>query len=153
LAAVALFAALPASHVSALPCPGGCQHATSFTFGMLGITPGQTARLNVVNAIPVGPPTIPVGPPIRVTLMFVDGNGNPFSIAGVPLQTTVTLGPGQSGFLDVNGDAIPSGPPIIPSGPPTRVEIRALVSECEGCSTGLVVPTLEVFENATGRTM
>ncbi|HMG32621.1 MAG TPA: hypothetical protein VKM94_01685 [Blastocatellia bacterium] len=151
LAVVGSFCALPAGRVRALPCPGGCQHATRFTFGMLGITTGQTARLNVVNALPVDPPSIPVGPPIRVTLMFVDGNGNPFNIAGAPLQTIVTLGPGQSGSLDLNSDAIPNGPPTVPNGPPIRVQIRALVAECEGCSRGFVVPTLEVFDNATGK--
>jgi hypothetical protein len=152
LVAIAIFCALPAVRGSALPNCSGCRNL-KFTFGMLGITPGQTARLSVVNALPSGPPQIPVGPPSRVTLMFVDSNGNPFSIGGAPLHTTVTLLPGQSGFLDLNGDAIPVGPPQIPIGPPNRVQIRAVVSDCEGCSRGLIVPTLEVFDNATGRTM
>jgi hypothetical protein len=151
LAAIAIFCVLPAHRVSALPkCPG-CENLR-FTFGMVGIAAGQTARLNVVNAIPVGPPQLPSGPPVRVTIMFVDANGNPFNIGGALLQTTVMLSPGQSAFLDLNSDAIPVGPPIIPSGPPTRIQIRALVSDCEGCSSGLVVPTLEVFDNATGKT-
>jgi hypothetical protein len=152
LVAIAIFCALPAGRVSALPNCTGCRNF-KFSFGMLGITPGQTARLNVVNAIPNGPPQIPSGPPSRVTLMFVDSNGNPFSVGGALLHTTVTLLPGQSAFLDLNGDAIPVGPPSAPNGPPNRVQIRALVSDCEGCGRGLVVPTLEVFDNATGRTI
>jgi len=144
LAAIAILCARPARRVSALPMCPNCMNLR-FTFGMVGIAAGQTARLNVVNAVPIGPP-------VRVTLMFVDGNGNPFNIGGVLLQTTVRLSPGQSSFLDLNGDAIPVGPPIIPPGSPTRTQIRALVSDCEGCSSGLVVPTLEVFDNVTGKT-
>jgi len=153
LAGVAIFCALPAGRVNALPnCPT-CRNLR-FTFGMVGISPGQTARLNVVNAIPPGPPNSPPGPPIRVTLMFVDSTGNPFNIGDAPARTTVTLHPGQSTFLDLSlsGDAFPVGTPNIPPGPPTRVQLRALVSDCEGCSRGLVVPTLEVFDNATGKT-
>jgi len=119
---------------------------------MVGITAGQTARLNVVNALPQPPPQLPTPPPQIVTLMFVDANGNPINIGGAPLQATVTLSPGQSTFLDLNGDAYPSPPPIYPTPPPSRVQIRALVSDCVGCSSGLVVPTLEVFDNATGKT-
>jgi len=152
LAAIAIYCALPAARVRALPiCGSGCANLR-FTFGMVGITAGQTARLNVVNALPQLPPQLPSPPTVRVTLMFVDSSGNPVNIAGAPLQTTVTLSPGQSAFLDLNGDAVPNGPPTIPNGPPTRVQIRALVSDCEGCDSGLVVPTLEVFDNATGKT-
>src|SRR5262245_10194459 len=151
LAAIAIFCVLPAGRVRALP--GGCSRCNlRFTFGMVGITAGQTARLNVVNALPQPPPNLPNPPPNRVTLMFVDSSGNPVNIGGAPLQTTVTLSPGQSAFLDLNGDAYPSPPPNLPNPPPQRVEIRALVSDCEGCGSGLVVPTLEVFDNATGRT-
>src|SRR5262245_9519340 len=89
LVAIVIYCALPAGRVRALPmCGTGCVNLR-FTFGMLGITTGQTARLNVVNALPQPPST-------RVTLMFVDANGNPVNIAGAPLQTTVTLSPGQS---------------------------------------------------------
>jgi len=119
---------------------------------MLDITAGQTARLNVVNALPQPPPIYPSPPPTRLTLMFVDGNGNPFNIAGAPLQTTVTLGPGQSAFLDLNGDALPVGPPVYPSPPPQRVQIRAVLPSCDGCDQGFVIPTLEMFDNATGKT-
>jgi hypothetical protein len=150
---IAILCALPAGRVSALPgCPG-CRNLR-FTFGMVGITPGQTARLNVVNAIPPGPPNIPPGPPIRVTLMFVDSNGNPFNIGDAPSRTTVTLLPGQSTFLDLalSGDALPVGAPGIQPGTPARLQMRALISDCEGCSRGVVVPTLEVFDNATGKT-
>jgi len=151
LAAIAIFCALPAGRVSALP--GGCNRCNlRFTIGMVGITAGQTARLSVVNAYPSPPPQLPNPPPTRLTLMFVDANGIPINIAGALLQSTVTLNPGQSAFLDLNGDAYPSPPPTYPSPPPNRVKIRALVSDCEGCDSGLLVPTLEVFDNATGKT-
>ena len=143
------------NRVRALPkCPS-CRNL-HFSFGMLGITSGQTARLSVVNAIPVGPPSLPSSPPqtpVRVDLMFVDVAGNPIvTIGGQLLHTTVLLSPGQSAFLDLNGDAIPVGPPILPSGPPNRVLIRAVVPNCERCNQGFVIPTLEVFENTSGKT-
>lgn len=153
LAAIAIFYTMSANLTSALPkCPG-CRNLL-FSFGMLGITPGQTARLNVVNAIPVGPPQ-------RITLMFVDANGRPFINAGGQiLSSSVILGPGQSAYLDLNGNAIPVGPPIIPGGPPSipvgppnRAQFRALIPECDGCNHGLIVPTLEVFDNASGKTI
>jgi len=84
--------------------------------------------------------------------MFVDGTGNPFNIGGVQVQTNVTLIPGQSAFLDLNADAIPSGPPNMPGGTQSRTQIRAIISKCDGCNKGFVVPTLELFDNTTGRT-
>ena len=50
LVAIAIFCALPAGRVSALPNCTGCRNL-KFTFGMLGITPGQTARLNSADRI------------------------------------------------------------------------------------------------------
>jgi len=151
LTAIAMYCVLPAGRARALSscmsCPG-----VRFTFGMMGIAAGQTARLNIVNALPIGPPNLPVGPPIRVTLMFVDANGSPFNIGGTQLRTTVMLSPGQSVFLDLNGDALPIGPPTLPSVPPQRAQVRALVSECDRCSDGLMVASLEVFDNVTGKT-
>ncbi|HKQ74789.1 MAG TPA: hypothetical protein VJ810_13940 [Blastocatellia bacterium] len=152
LAAIAIFYPMTAKRASALPTCPSCRNLL-FSFGMLGITAGQTARLNVVNAIPVGPPQ-------RVTLMFADANGRPFINAGGQLSSSsVILGPGQSAYLDLNGDAIPIGPPNIPGGPPSipvgppiRVQFRALIPNCDGCNHGLLVPTLEVFDNASGKT-
>jgi hypothetical protein len=152
LLAMAIFYPITVNQASALPkCPS-CRNLL-FSFGMLGISTGQTARLNVVNAIPVGPPQ-------QVTLMFVDANGRPFiNAAGQLLSSSVLLGPGQSAYLDLNGDNIPIGPPNIPGGPPSipvgppiRVQFRALIPDCEGCNRGLVVPTLEMFDNASGKT-
>src|SRR5829696_1832863 len=62
-------------------------------FGMLGITRGQTARLNVSNLLP--PPTNDLPPgPTRVELSFVDGDGNPLLNAeGRPIHRVVMLEP------------------------------------------------------------
>jgi hypothetical protein len=138
--------------------------------GMIGITAGQTARLNVVNAIPQGPPsipggppTVPSGPPQLVELMFVDSNGNQLlDAAGVSVKTTLTLGAGESAFLDLNANAIPKGPPNLPSGPPDfggRVQLRALVRAMPVGPpqrgeehAGSIITTLEVFDNVTAKT-
>lgn len=149
-----IFAITLTTRVGAVPTCPNCRNL-HYSFGMLGITSGQTARLSVVNAIPVGPPQIPVGPPnmpVRVDLMFVDENGNPITAGGQLLHTTVILSHGQSAFLDLVGDAIPVGPPSIPGGPPNRIQFRALLPNCEHCNRGFVIPTLEVFDNATGKT-
>jgi len=82
-------------------------------YGMVSITSGQTARLNVY--LPPGPPSrqIPPGPPTRVQLSLMDANGNlavqspcdPRSIDCVGgSQVNVMLAPGQSTFLEVSGD-------------------------------------------------
>src|SRR5690349_14167044 len=48
------------------------------SFGILGITRGQTLRLNVVNLTPSDPNGRQIPPPCRVLLTFRDGNGHPF---------------------------------------------------------------------------
>src|SRR6185295_19703475 len=61
-------------------------------FGILGITRGQIARINVAN---VPSPDNPLPPPCRVTMSFVDADGNLLvNNAGQPIQREVTL---QSG--------------------------------------------------------
>src|SRR5215469_12827023 len=60
-----------------------CPTCGSQLFGMVGITAGQTARLNVITS---GPPNFPSGPPTGAILSFVDSNGNqlPDPVSGLP---------------------------------------------------------------------
>lgn len=112
------------------------------SFGMVGLTDGQTIRLNVVNAA-ASDPRLPPNPCL-VQLNFVDGAGN--SIA----ELSEMLTPGQSTLLDVDGDDL-----IGRVG--NRGQVRAFVrviSDSRGnrLPPNPCVATLEVFESATGKT-
>jgi hypothetical protein len=128
------------------------------TYGMVGITSGQTARLNVY--FPPGPPSrqIPPGPPARVQLSLMDANGNlavqspcdPRSIDCVGgSQDSVMLAPGQSAFLEVTGDLM--------IGALSRTEIRPVVSVIPpgppGFPANTIITTFEVIDNATNKTV
>jgi hypothetical protein len=127
-------------------------------YGMIGITSGQTARLNVY--LPPGPPSrqIPPGPPTRAQLSLMDANGNlavpslcdPRSIDCLGgSQTTVMLAPGQSAFLDVSGDQL--------IGALSRAEIRPVVNVIPpgppGVPAKTIITTFEVIDNATNKTV
>ena len=116
-------------------------------FGSFGITPGQTAQINVLVPPPIGdmpgalPP--PTGDrPISVGIFFVDGDGS------VRKETMVDLVPGGSAALSLNGDDVAR------SG---RIQLHALVQFSQpssgdpGTARG-VVSTVEVIDNATSRT-
>ena len=127
------------------------------SFGMVGITQGQTLRLNVVNLNPPPDPEAPPGP-CRVLLSFRDPNGQPFTDSnGQVIRQVVELQAGQSAFLDLNGDLFAGG--ISTNGGPARLQLRPFVrvlvappdpgkqfppGQCRG--------TMEVFDNASGRT-
>ncbi len=112
------------------------------TVGVLGITPGQTARLNVF-----GPPfangLLPPAAPIRAcsaTLSFVDPQNNHLK------DMSVLIAPGQSTFLDLNMDVdVPATT--------ARLQIRGVVAiqnpDPVFCNA---IPTVELIDNATKRT-
>lgn len=143
--------------------PAAAQGPTSAreigAYGMVNITSGQTARLNVY--LPPGPPNhqIPPGPPSRVQLSLMGANGNlavespcdprSFDCVGGS-QTSVMLSPGQSTFLEVSGDQI--------IGVLSRAEIRPAVSvytppgpPCAPANT--IITTFEIIDNATNKTV
>ena len=116
-------------------------------FPMVGIASGQSARINALNTANQAP-TNPTS--CTVTLQFVDTSGKLLK------QTTVNLQPGTSTSLDLSWDEL--------SVSDLRSEVRAILlygysgganppieilrqSVCGG-----LVPSLEVFDNATGRT-
>ena len=128
------------------------------TYGMVGITSGQTARLNIY--LPPGPPSrqIPPGPPARVQLSLMDANGNlavpspcdPRSTDCVGgSQVSVMLAPGQSTFLEVSGDQM--------VGALSRTEIRPVVSIIPpgppGFPANTIITTFEVIDSATNKTV
>jgi hypothetical protein len=134
------------------------------TFGMVGITPGQTMRLNVVNLIQPPPDPgingVPPGP-CRVLLSFRDAEGQPFTNNnGDQIQRVVELQTGQSAFLDLNADlfsAPPSTNADVASGP-LRLQLRPFVRVLPPPDPDKQLPpgpcraTMEVFDNTSGRT-
>ena len=120
------------------------------SFGMLGITQGQTIRLSVVNAIRRNDISFPPGP-TRVTLTFLDSEGNTFRHRdGSIVRRVAQLERGQATFLDFNSDDFPPGP--------TRVELRAVVNVSPIQDSRLIpydsaVPSMEIFNNGNVRTV
>ena len=105
-------------------------------FGMLGVTHGQTARLNVVDAT-----DIPPDPCREVELMFLDSEG------AIRQRSVQCLMSGHAAFLDLNGNFLEQIG--------NRTEIRGkvhLINSPERTVTNLVA-TIEVFDNETGKTI
>jgi hypothetical protein len=103
-------------------------------FGMIGIDPYETARLNV--ACSTGPLPGGVAPgPCTATLAFLDTNGNTLA------QSTQTLLPGQGVSIDLNGARVAAAG--------HRTEVRPMVS---AIGTGFVLATTEVFLTSNGYT-
>jgi hypothetical protein len=112
-------------------------------FGMVGITDGQTARLNLVN---LGIPTTTGFPPdpCRAHLKFFDGDGNLLA------SRLVDLKPGEAAFLDFVPSFVPpvNGTSIAP----LRAEIRGAVKPVDGLYAPPCKATVEIFDNVSGRT-
>jgi hypothetical protein len=103
-------------------------------FGIISITPDQTIRLNAVcsehgvNGVPPAP--------CRAELMLHDAAGN------VLVSQIVRLKPGQATFLDYTVG--------LRTTPSERVGIQPCV--LPDPQRGRVLPTVEVFDSATGQT-
>ena len=103
-------------------------------FGMIGIDPFETARLNA--ACSAGPLPGGVAPgPCTATLAFLDINGTTLA------QMTQTLLPGQGVSLDLSGART--------AATGRRIEVQPMVS---AFGAGFVLVTAEVFDTGTGHT-
>jgi len=111
-------------------------------FGMVGIAAGQTARLNVVN-LGNGPPAVP--PPCRASLQFFDDPGNLLANQQVRVEA------GNAVFLDLAANFPPANGVGEVLAPP-RAEIRAATETPDGELPPPCTATLEIFDNASGRT-
>jgi hypothetical protein len=120
-------------------------------FGMVGITSGQTIRISVVNTAE-SPAADSPPDPCRVVITFRDASGNLIRNAnGVPIRRVVLLKGGESSFLDLNADD------FIRENGGQRLQIRPEVRIQQASGNGLTppdpcIPTVEVFNNANGRT-
>jgi hypothetical protein len=120
------------------------------SFGMVGITAGQTLRISVANTILPNDANLPPGP-VRVVMTFRGMNGQLIrNRAGDVIRRTVDLERGDAAFLDLDYDALPPGPvrlqlrPVVVATPPSG-DISAL-------QDGVCIPTVEIINNANGRT-
>jgi len=127
------------------------------TVGMIGVTRGQTVRLNIVNLAVAVDGQLPPDP-CRAVLTFRSADGRPFTNSdGQPLRRAVELQAGQSAFLDLNGDLF-APPSTNADVAPTRLQLRPFVRvQWEPAANTGVPPdpcraTMEVFDNASGRT-
>ena len=156
IAALAAFAPVRAGAQPAIMIGGASQYAT---FGMVGLSTGQTARLNVF-ALPVGGPII-AGGSCQVTFDF-------YNEAGKMVKTgTATVAQGAAAHFDmprtevdslagrseirgtvrtafVNPSAVPMPTPGTPGTPVTP--ITPVYGFCS------VLPTLEIFDSTSGQT-
>jgi hypothetical protein len=106
--------------------------ASFWVFGASAIATGETARLNVV--------TVGIRESLPAQLIFFDSNG------GVLMQSMVELAPGRVVSLDL--------PFIERSAIGNRVTYYPMVRLLSKPSgDGYVVPSLEVIDAATGRTI
>lgn len=96
------------------------------TTGVVGIAQGQTARLNVWNK---------GGASIPVLMRFVDVEGK------VLVQRLADAGPGEVEMQDFNF------PPIFMN----RLELQAQFLTADKKNIGLLVPTFQVIEDASGK--
>jgi hypothetical protein len=123
------------------------------SFGMVGITEGQTVRVNVSNFIAPNDSGFPPGP-IRVVVRFLNSAGRPVTNRGGDvIRQVVELQRGESTSLDINFGELPPGP--------IRAQLRAVITETPppvGESNPFppgpyTVQTVEVINNANGRTV
>jgi hypothetical protein len=117
-------------------------------FPMFAIARGQSARLNALNSGPVVPIQDASG--CQVTLKFFEAGGQMVKQASI-----ASLEPGKAAFLDLGRDELPGDDP--------RAEIRAVlhfgyfggaaptpeILRRFNCN---IVPSLEIFDNDTGKT-
>lgn len=129
------------------------QKPDHYSFGMVGITQGQTLRVNVANVITANDSNWPPGP-TRVAIIVVNSRGEVVrNRDGRPVRKVEFLERGDSTFLDFNADDIQ-----LPPGP-IRLQLRAVVNVFPPGPTDVAipydsaVPSVEVFNNANGRTV
>jgi hypothetical protein len=118
------------------------QSAQRVAFGLVGVISVHIARLNVVNTEDIlVPRSLPPGP-CKVILSFFGSDGSLLA------TITHTLDPGHAGSLDFNIASLGS------RGSAGRFMIRAevtVVPDVRGLIP-CVMPTLEVFDTASGKT-
>jgi hypothetical protein len=130
------------------PPPASIPTLPGLGFAMLSIAPGQSARLNALNSGPVIPVQDASG--CQVTLTFFDGGGQM-----VKRKSIAGLEPGKAALLDLSRDELQGDDPragiravlhfgYFGGAPPSPEILRHF-----NCN---ILPSLEVFDNDTGKT-
>ena len=114
-----------------------------YASGAMGITTGQTAKWNIVN--PPSPAPI-VGPACSATLSFANEQG------AVLKSISVTAKPGESRSLDLSHSDFPSIGDRVQVHALAVVPVTGPVDQPAPQGTCTLVPTLEIIDNATGKT-
>ena len=137
-------------HAQDTPPPVG----ERISFGMVGITQGQTVRVNAANVIAENDSDFPPGP-TRVAIIVVNSRGELMrNRDGNAIRRIAMLERGESTFLNLNADDLqwPPGP--------IRLQLRAVVTAIPPASPdssqltpSSIAPSVEVFNNANGRTV
>ena len=148
LAAIAIVAVLKTT--PAVQAQDQLPAVQRISFGMVGITAGQTVRVSVANTILPSDPNLPPGP-TRVAMVFRGMNGNLIrNRSGEVIRRVADLERGDSTFLDVDYGELPPGP--------IRLQLRAVltvipppVPEGNALPVDPCIPTVEVINNANGR--
>jgi hypothetical protein len=133
--------------LAAAPAVAQSTNPPGVGFAMIGIGIGQTARVNALN---LATQDLTNSSSCSAILQFLDTQGN------VLKQATVNLPPGTAASLDLKKSELPTTA--------FRIEIRAValfgyvgganppqpILQTAACN--LMVPSLEIFDTATGRT-
>jgi len=131
--------AIPAA-AQVAPLPGPAANAITLSFGVIGLASGESIRINVLNLVRTPPPLGIAQIPCRTELSFYDADGKLLK-----QKVVDNLSFGRADFLDLDRAEI--------TGATGRAQIAASVkvgsNQSFFCS---IAPTLEVFDDATGRT-
>jgi hypothetical protein len=101
----------------------------------IGIASGQTARLNALNSNG--------DRAIIIDWRFLDGQGRPLAQS----RESQLIPPGQMRSFDLNADEVNAT-----RDPSSRVQVIAIIRTLGGPDTKYLHVSLEVFDNATGKT-
>jgi hypothetical protein len=129
------------------------QLSERLSFGVVAITSGQTLRLSVANTLMRSDAQYPLGPTrVAISFRYLNGYLVRDGRTGEVIRNVVDLERGTGAFLDVDYDRLPPSP--------VRVQIRPVIVVTPPDGTAgespipfdSVVPTVEVINNANGRT-
>jgi hypothetical protein len=119
-----------------------------FGFAVVGIAPGQSARINALNQLPS--PAAQVSAGCRIALQFYDAEGQL-----IKEYVVASLAVGKSAAVDLNRDDLPSD---------DRLSLRAVLvfgysgganpppQLLQQMATCNIVPSLEIYDNDTQKT-
>jgi hypothetical protein len=155
---IVVMTALAAIAVFRQPVPvkasGGFERLRS-SFGMVGITSGQSLRVSVANSIMPNDADLPPGPTrVAITFRMLDGTLARNGRTGEVIRRVIDLGRGDAAFLDLDYSDLPPGPiraqirPVVVFQPPPVDDTETTLTPYP---PDAVVSTVEIINNANRR--